>query len=146
MYKVDKPLIIAKTGKTTDELMTAIKEQNLQGKFDIVSLLIGVNNQYRGRDAEEYRAQFVELLNTAVDYTDSIGQVFVVSIPDWGVTPFALSKKAGAYYINITDISRDADKDSTLLAEDGLHPSGKMYTKWVERILPVAEEILTKSK
>jgi lysophospholipase L1-like esterase len=159
-YEIDDPLIIAKTGLTTDE-----KEPI--GKFDFVTLLIGVNNQYRGRDSEEFRKEFVQLLNRASGYTQSIKNVIVVSIPDWGVTPFAIEKgrdpqkvgeeielynsikkeeteRAGAHYIYITDISKEAKNDESLLAEDKLHPSEKMYSLWVDRIFPVAKQILDK--
>lgn len=166
-YQVEAPEIIAKTGWTTDELSAALDEKEPIGKFDFVTLLIGVNNQYRGKDAEEFRKEFAVLLQRAVGYTDSIKNVIVVSIPDWGVTPFAVekgrdpqtvgeeielynslkkeeTKRAGAQYIYITDISKDAKHDASLLAEDKLHPSGKMYSLWVERILPVAKQILDK--
>ena len=160
---IDKPIIIAKTGWTTDELAAAIKEKNLQGKYDYVTLLIGVNNQYRNRDAEEYRKEFDALLKTALNYADGKAEhVFVISIPDWGATPFGLkdnnrtpeqigkeidhfnainkqeSLKAKVNYIDITPGSRKAKQDPELVAGDGLHPSGKMYGDWA-RLL--AEEI-----
>lgn len=166
-YKIETPLIIAKTGRTTDELSAALDEKEPIGKFDFVTLLIGVNNQYRGRDAENFREEFIQLLNRAASYTHSIENIIVVSIPDWGVTPFAIEKgrdpqkigeeiklynsikkeeteKAGAHYIYITDISKEAENDESHLAEDKLHPSGKMYSLWVERILPAAKQILDK--
>jgi len=168
-YEVDTPRIIAKTGWTTDELSVALDEKEPIGKFDFVTLLIGVNNQYRGRDVENYRKEFVKLLNRVAGYTHSIKNVIVVSIPDWGVTPFAISKgrdkeivseeidlynsikkeeteKAGARYIYITDISKKAQDDEALLADDGLHPSGKMYSLWVERIFPICETIIMNKK
>ncbi|WKZ69482.1 MAG: SGNH/GDSL hydrolase family protein [Melioribacteraceae bacterium] len=164
-YNVGPPLIIAKTGWTTDELSAALDEKETIGKFDFVTLLIGVNNQYRGRDAEEFRKEFIQLLNRAAGYTHSIKNVIIVSIPDWGVTPFAVDKgrdsqkvgeeidiynsikkqeaeDAGAHYVYITDISKEAKDDESLLAHDKLHPSGKMYSLWVERILPIAKQIL----
>lgn len=149
-----EPKIIAKTGWTTDELSVAIKAQNLQGTFDVVTLLVGVNNQYRKRDTDNYRTEFRKLLQTALHYANNNPQhVFVISIPDWGVTPFALkderseqeiakqidsfnsinkqiSQETGVHYIDITPGSRQAKHDSTLLAKDGLHPSGKMYKEW----------------
>lgn len=166
-YNFEDPLIIARTGWTTDELSAALDEKEPIGKFDFITLLIGVNNQYRGRDAEAFRKEFVQLLNRAAGYTNSFENVIVVSIPDWGVTPFAIEKgrdtqkvgeeidlynsikkeeaeKAGAHYVYITDISKEARNDETLLAEDKLHPSGKMYSLWVERILPIAKQILEK--
>ena len=156
--------IITKTGWTTDELWQGIQATKLYPPYDLVSLLVGVNNQYRGGDSEEYREQFVFLLNKAIEYAggDS-NRVVVLSIPDWGVTPFAAGRdtvqiaeeidafnainkaeteKAGAHYIDITPISRQAASDPTLIASDGLHPSGKMYAQWAQLALPVALNIL----
>ncbi len=161
---LDPPQIIARTGWTTDELMAAIERQNPQGPFDLVSLLIGVNNQYRGLDSTEYRKQFHTLLQTALTLAGGKpNHVIVLSIPDWGVTPFAHGNdrpqiateinqfnavnreetlQAGAHYVDITPISRQAAGDTTLIAEDGLHPSGKMYRLWVELVEPVAQAAL----
>jgi lysophospholipase L1-like esterase len=87
---IPNPLIIAKTGWTTDELMTAINEKNVRDTFDIVTLLIGVNNQYRSRSSEQFRGEFKQLLDIAINYAGgNKNHVFVLSIPDWGVTPFA---------------------------------------------------------
>ena len=155
---IDPPQIIAKTGWTTDELTGALETVKLTPPYDLVSLLIGVNNQYRGRSSEEFRTEFIELLNQAIEYADdNKRRVFVVSIPDWGVMPFAEgrnrkkiakeidefnsiveneSKKAGISFFDITPISRRAKKDKLLVANDGLHPSGKMYAEWVELIYP----------
>ncbi|MFN8321803.1 MAG: SGNH/GDSL hydrolase family protein [Chitinophagales bacterium] len=160
----EEPLIIAKTGWTTDELSFAIAQENLTKQFDFVTLLIGVNNQYRGRDTANYRQEFRNLLNTALRYTNGqSSRVFVFSIPDWGVTPFAKSDKrgekkigeeidmynainsdeahkAGVHYIDITPVSRMAKTDISLIAIDGLHPSGNMYKLWakllVEKMYP----------
>ena len=160
-----KVTIIARTGWTTDELWQGIQATKINPPYDLVSLLIGVNNQYRGYDINEYREQFIFLLNKSIEYAggDS-NRVIVLSIPDWGVTPFAQGRdatqiakdidafnainkaeteKAGAHYIDITPISREAVNDSTLIAGDGLHPSGKMYRMWAELTLPIALEILT---
>jgi lysophospholipase L1-like esterase len=156
--------IIARTGWTTDELWQGIQARDINPPYDLVSLLIGVNNQYRGRDIEEYREQFVFLLSKSIEYAGgNPKRVFVLSIPDWGVTPFANGRdaeqiakdidlfnsvnreeteKAGAYYVDITPISREAINDPSLVANDGLHPSGKMYTRWVEESLPVVLEML----
>lgn len=156
--------IIARTGWTTDELWQGVQEHNIKPPYDLVSLLIGVNNQYRGRDIEEYREQFVFLLNKAIEYAGGdVRRVFVLSIPDWGVTPFANGRdttqiakdidlfnsvnreeteRVGAHYIDITPISREAIKDPLLIAGDGLHPSGRMYTEWVNLVLPGVLEIL----
>jgi lysophospholipase L1-like esterase len=150
--------IIAKTGWTTNELWDGIQEQKLEPPYDLVSLLIGVNNQYRGCDINEYREQFVFLLNQSIQYTGgNPKRVIVLSIPDWSVTPFAYGRnttqitndidafnainrketeKAGAHYVDITPISREAMNDPTLIASDGLHPSGRMYVEWVKQALP----------
>jgi lysophospholipase L1-like esterase len=155
---IDDPVIIAKTGWTTFELKKAMTDENiLDKKFDFVSLLIGVNNQYRGLKIEDYDKEFKALLNDAIALTGGLKKnVFVVSIPDWGVTPFGLkstkpkisenidlfnsvnekiTKELGITYIEITKESRKAKEDTSLIAEDGLHPSGKMYEQWSEAIL-----------
>ncbi|MAT58642.1 MAG: lysophospholipase [Ignavibacteriae bacterium] len=157
--------IIAKTGWTTDELNAAIDKQNPNSDYDLVTLLIGVNNQYRGRDTANYRDEFAALLERAIGFTSSKENVIVISIPDWGVTPFAKEKgkdqqqvtteieifnkinleetlKRNIKYVDVTDISREALNDLSILAEDGLHPSGKMYSLWVDRIYPIAKSIL----
>ncbi|HEX2122468.1 MAG TPA: SGNH/GDSL hydrolase family protein [Thermoanaerobaculia bacterium] len=148
------PQIIARTGWTTDELNAAIDAANPQGPFELVTLLIGVNNQYRGRSADEYRTQFTALLQRAIGFAGGDPKrVIVVSIPDWGVTPFAEGRdrakiareidqfnavnreeaqRAGARYVDITPISRR--DDPSLVAEDKLHPSGKQYGEWAKAI------------
>lgn len=153
------PEIIAKTGWTTGELSEAIKESNPQGTFDLVSLQIGANNQYRGNSLAEYNIEFKDLLNKAVNFANSNKKmVVVVSIPDWGVTPFAagrdrskiseeidlfnaanreIAEEMGVLYVEITEESRNAAIDLSLIAEDGLHPSAKMYTQWAEAVLKV---------
>lgn len=154
--------IIARTGWTTSELWDGIQANPPQGTYQMVSLLIGVNNQYRGNDINEYREEFRFLLQKSIEYAGGdASRVIVLSIPDWGVTPFAASrdadkifteinafnavnreetKSAGAHYVDITPISRL--NDSFLIAGDGLHPSGKMYKMWAEEVLPIAVEIL----
>ena len=128
---------------------------NPRRDFYLVSLLIGVNNQYQGKSADAYKPEFEELLKMAIVFAgNDKSKVFVVSIPDYGYTPFGKSKqhsismeideynkvnktiteKYGVRYFNITDISRQGFRDETLVAEDGLHPSGKQYAKWVELI------------
>lgn len=157
-YSISNPKIIAKTGWTTDELMAAIVQEHIEDQtFDMVSLLIGVNNQYRGRDVEVYRREFTELVSMAVKFArNNVKNVFVVSIPDWGMTPFGKKSpkqnisqninlfnkvnkevciKMGILYIDITPDSRLADKDPDLIANDGLHPSAKMYANWVDHII-----------
>ena len=162
--------IIARTGWTTDELWQGIQADEVNPPYDLVSLLIGVNNQYRGRDIEEYREQFVFLLNKSIEYAGGdANRVIVVSIPDWGVTPFAKDKgsdpeqvvreidafnavnqneteNAGSHYVDVTSISRRAISDPALVAGDGLHPSGKMYAMWAEQTLTVALKILSVEK
>jgi lysophospholipase L1-like esterase len=163
---VADPQIVATTGWTTDELLRGIEAVHPRGSFALVSLLIGVNNQYRGRDTDDYRAQFRSLLGRAIGFAGGTAeQVIVISIPDWGVTPFAEQEArdplriaeeigrfngvnreealdAGASYVDITPASRVAEHDRSLLAADGLHPSGRMYAEWVRLILPVARRVL----
>ena len=160
---IDKPTIIARTGWTTANLSQGIEDANLSGTYDLVTLLIGVNNQYQGRDTAEYRKQFRELLNKSVQFANDIEKrVIVISIPDYGVTPFGISNAQRieaeidifnkinreetelkkAHYVYITSISRAAKNDPSLIAGDGLHPSGKMYSLWVQAIFPVAKNIL----
>jgi lysophospholipase L1-like esterase len=156
---IDDPTIIARTGWTTAELSTGIDRAKPQGVYDLVSLLIGVNNQYRGRSEEEYRREFVALLQRSIAFADQrFERVIVLSIPDWGVTPFAggrdraaigaaidrfnainreETERAGAQYVDVTPVSREAVSDPALIARDGLHPSGKMYAAWARLALPV---------
>ena len=155
--------IIARTGWTTAELWQGIQANPPQGTYDLVSLLIGVNNQYRGYSVDEYREEFRFLLNKSIEYAGGdANRVIVLSIPDWSVTPFAIGRRvdlisneidlynainreetesAGAHYVDITPISRDALEDKSLLAFDGLHPSAQMYKLWVEAALPSVLEI-----
>jgi len=159
--KVENPKIIAVTGWTTDELQGAIKQAKVTDKFDFVTLLIGVNNQYRGYPLDTYKKEFSELLQTAIGFAGGRkARVFVISIPDWGVTPYAknyskstqtiaseidafntaaeqISIAAGVIFTNITPDSRMAGNDISLIASDGLHPSGKMYANWVNAVAPV---------
>jgi lysophospholipase L1-like esterase len=152
----EDPLIIATTGWRTDDLKRAIEQRKPAHNYDIVSLLIGVNNQYQGKSAASYEPEFEELLNIAIRHAGGEkSRVFVVSIPDYGYTPFGkekqaaitkdidafnavnkkISEKLGVDYINITDISRRGFQQPELVASDGLHPSGKMYHEWVTLIL-----------
>lgn len=154
--------IVARTGWTTGELDAAITAADPEGPFDIVTLLVGVNNQFRGLDLEAYRAEFIALLERAIGFAGADpGRVIVVSIPDWGVTPFAAAYDSeqiaaeidafntaareeaagtGAHWVDITPISR-SDRDD-LVASDGLHPSAEQYRLWVEEVLPVAQAAL----
>jgi lysophospholipase L1-like esterase len=161
-----EPEIIAKTGWTTDELSAAIDDASPHGPYALVTLLIGVNNQYRGRDAEQYRGEYVTLLRRAIAFAGGDPKrVVVFSIPDWGLTPFAAGRdrsaigaeidrynainreetaKAGARYVDITPISRRVPSEPALAASDGLHPSGAMYREWVELAMPEALKALGK--
>ena len=164
--EIRQPRIIAKTGWTTGELLEAMEAAKIEPGYELVTLLIGVNNQYRGNEVPEYRDEFEELLEQAVRFAAGEPErVIVVSIPDWGVTPFArkdergretiaeeinafnavnrtVTEKHGAHYVNVTDISREVADDILLVANDGLHPSAQQYRRWTDRILPLAREIL----
>lgn len=158
--------IIARTGWTTAELWQGIQDNPPSGTYDLVSLLVGVNNQYRGYDQTEYREQFRFLLSRSIEYAaGKSNHVAVLSIPDWGVTPYAAGRdragiadeidaynsinreetlSIGANYLDITPASREAVDDPSLIAVDGLHPSGKMYAAWAGQTLPIALDILNK--
>jgi lysophospholipase L1-like esterase len=159
---LDQPQTIATTGWTTDELSAGIDRAAPRGPFELVSLSIGVNNQYRGRALAEYRTQFEALLGRAIALAGSQPRrVLVLSIPDWGATPFArgrdraaigraidefnavnarAARRAGAQYVDVTPVSRRATGDAALIAGDGLHPSGKMYAGWARLALPAARQ------
>ena len=157
--------IIARTGWTVDELWQGIQANPPEGTFDLVTLLIGVNDQFRGYPAQSYRDQFRFMLEKATLYAGGHpDKVIVLSIPDWGFTPFAAArgdiepisqqidefnainleetKNVGAHYVDVTIISRMALDDFELITGDRLHPSGKMYAMWAEKALPVALEVL----
>lgn len=149
---VVEPTIVAKTGFTTDELLEAIQEASLLKSYDIVSLLIGVNNQYRGRSVEEFEEQFKVLIDKALSYVlGDVNRMFIVSIPDYGFTPFGFDNQReisnqlnifneickkiadlkGIKYFYITEISKKGILEPNLVASDGLHPSVEMYQEWV---------------
>lgn len=160
---IDEPQIVAVTGWTTDELAQGMDAAALLPPYDLVTLQIGVNNQYRGRPADDYRAQFAGLLDRAITLAgDRAARVVVASIPDWGVTRFAReqgrdrariaaeldaynalaraeSERAGARFVDITGISR---RHPDLLADDGLHPSAAQYALWLEAIEPAVRAAL----
>jgi lysophospholipase L1-like esterase len=160
--------IIARTGWTVDELWQEIQMDPPLGPYDLVTLLIGVNDQYRGYPVAGYREDFHFMVSKAIEYANGKPhRVIVLSIPDWGFTPFAAdrdlelisrqidefnsvnfkeTKKAGAHYVDVTKISRLAEDDLKLVAEDGLHPSAKMYSMWAENVLPVAMNILKQNR
>lgn len=160
--------IIARTGWTTDELQAGIVAANaadpLLPSYDFVTLLIGVNNQYRGGSVEDYKPQFEALLQKAIQFAGGkADHVIVLSIPDWGVTPFAqgrdrqqiareidaynaanksISQQYQVHYVDITAGTREAATDTTLLAGDGLHPSGKAYAKWARAVAEIIKSEL----
>lgn len=154
--------VIARTGWTTTNLMNAIEDENISEDFDLITLLIGVNNQYQGKDFALYKKEFPLLVSTAMKAgKNDKSNVIVVSIPDYAFTPFGggnktISKEIDLYnefaknyciqigipFVNITDITRNGLIDKDLVASDGLHPSALAYTKFVERLLPLAIEKL----
>ena len=157
--------IIAKTGWTTDELLGALaKKRRLADTYELVTLLIGVNNQYRGYELERYERDLAQLLERAVGYAGGdTTHVVVLSIPDYAYTPFGRAKdfarityeinwynsvaedmaaRANIPYLNVTPSTRRGLNAPELVAEDGLHPSGLLYAQWVERLLPLALQIL----
>lgn len=153
-YAFHDPEIIARTGWTTDELQEAIDNYSFKDAYDFVTLLIGVNNQYRGSRVDDYRLEFESLLKQAIQFANgNAGHVVVLSIPDWSVTPFAkerdtkqiaieidnynsankaIAEQYKVGYIDITPKTREAVHDRGLIAADGLHPSAKEYAKWSE--------------
>jgi lysophospholipase L1-like esterase len=160
------PRIVATTGWTTDELSGAMDAEEPLGRWDFVSLLIGVNNQYRGRGVADYRGEFHDLLRRAIALAGGRGdRVLVLSIPDWGVTPFAagegsdpartaseldayngaaaeLCARHGVAFVDITATSREHGGRADMLVADGLHPSAPMYALWARQALPVARGLL----
>lgn len=163
-----EPRIVATTGWTTDELDAAIDAAEPIGEFGFVSLLIGVNNQYRGRGVDEYREQFAALLRRAIGFAGGRrDRVLALSIPDWGVTRFGhdsgrdlarISRELDVYnaaargicaehgvaFVDITAVSRERGLEDAMLADDGLHPSAAMYAEWTRLALPVARGLLTR--
>jgi len=155
--------IIATTGWTTDELLSALVKETPDKDYDLVSLLIGVNNQYRDYDTAVYRLEFTELLEKAISYAGSqTNQVFVVSIPDYGVTPFGvnrgsekIAREIDLYnsmaeqiceeyqvkFIDITPISLKALEDPKMTASDQLHPSALMYSLWTDKIFSQVKDL-----
>jgi lysophospholipase L1-like esterase len=161
---VATPQFVACTGWTTDELAAAMDATDFTPPYDLVSLLIGVNNQYRGRDAQQYQREFAALLARAIELAGGRHErVFVLSIPDWGVTPFAagsdrdpaqVARELDAYnalalaecrrrnvaFVDITPLSRGVARAE--LTDDGLHPSAAQYARWAALAEPVAAALL----
>ncbi len=166
-YNFCAPEIVATTGWTTDELKQAIDETILLAAYNFVSLLIGVNNQYRGRSADEFRLHFRVLLELAIERAGGIAKnVIVLSIPDWGVTPFAIDQhpeKISAeidmynficqaeaeyfqvHFIDITTAQRNDGKLDDFLAPDKLHPSGREYFKWAKKLNHTIQSLIASS-
>lgn len=164
-HEMEDPLIIARTGWTTDELDRGIDAVGPEGPYGLVTLLIGVNNQYRGRPVATYTPEFAALLGRAIGFAGGNPErVVVVSIPDYGVTPFGRSgdpetiareldaynaaaqaetERLGAHWVDITPESREAASRPSLIAPDGLHPSGEMYAEWVALMLPKVRRALS---
>ncbi|HJR72800.1 MAG TPA: SGNH/GDSL hydrolase family protein [Luteimonas sp.] len=162
------PRIVATTGWTTDELDAAIDDAEPLGEFGFVSLLIGVNNQYRGRSVDEYREQFAALLRRAIGFAgDRSERVLVLSIPDWGVTRFGresgrdsarISRELDEYnaaardvcaaqgiaFVDIAPVSRERGAEAAMQADDGLHPSMALYAEWTRLAFPVAHRLLAR--
>ena len=161
----DKPTIIAKTGWTTDELDKGIEVAGIEGKtYDLVTLLIGVNNQYRGRPVSDYETEFRKMLTKAIRFADGDPKhVVVISIPDWGITPFAenretdsqrvakeidaynsakerISNELGVFYIDITEEYREIGALPEMLVKDQLHPSALVYKSWSDKLAKVVFE------
>ena len=165
-YHVAAPEIIAKTGWTTDELEAGMKGFEFLHKYDFVTLLIGVNNKYRGRDIIEYKEQFEGLLKKAIALAGGKPEhVVVLSIPDYGVTPYgenkdpekiakeideyntlnkAISIQYKVHYLDITESTRKAKTTAGLVAPDGLHPSEKEYAKWAKKLVPLMKTKMKK--
>jgi lysophospholipase L1-like esterase len=160
---VADPIYIARTGWTTDELQAAMASQPL-ATYDVVSLLIGVNDQYRGRDTTSYRQRFTQLLERSIQLAGGRkAAVFVLSIPDYSVTPFVpasdkervrrevdlfnginrrITESMGVSYTDITPSSREGATNPSLIAQDGLHPSGREYAKWAALLAPKMAAVL----
>ena len=162
-FNFTKHDIVARTGWTTSELTQAIEAKKLTEQYEMVSLLIGVNNQYRGQSLDSYRVEFRNLLNKSIKFAkDDAKKVIVLSIPDWGKTPFARGqdtqkiaseidafnnvakeecKKLNIVFIDITEITRK-NTDTSMFAIDGLHYSGKMHRLWAMEALKTVGDIL----
>jgi lysophospholipase L1-like esterase len=164
-FNFQAPEIVARTGWTTEELHAAIERTQLLPAYDFVSLLIGVNNQFRGNPLDGYKVEFEKLLKRAIQFAGGKStRVIVLSIPDWGATPFsggrdpekiaseidefnnanrAIADNHNVFYIDVTPYSREATHNSDLVASDGLHPSGEEYTRWANKIVAIIKTELS---
>lgn len=171
---INYPYFVASNGWTTAQLLKRLEEEEFSKHYDLISIQIGVNDEFQRHSVSQYTTDFRNLLKKAILLSGNRpGRVFVLSIPDWSVTPFAIKKynaqleegktalaeleanlgkfnavckketiAAGCHFVDITDISRKAATDPTLICPDGLHPSGKMYKLWVERMYPTVIKAL----
>ena len=157
---VDGPEYIALTAWTTDELLDAIDDAKPRGPYGLVTLLVGVNDQYRARPAQTFIVTFNAVLRRAISLAGRrVSRVVVLSIPDWGATPYAAGRDAaaigrdideynalartlvierGAAWVDVTTVSRGMRSDPALVVEDGLHPSGALYAEWARLAAPAA--------
>ncbi|MGV3767822.1 MAG: SGNH/GDSL hydrolase family protein [Chitinophagaceae bacterium] len=162
--RFETPEIIARTGWTTANLLDAVQDKPFTPQYDLVTLLIGVNNQYQRRPSDEYATEFIQLLQKAVRFAGNrSNRVIVLSVPDYAVTPFArggdterisreidqfnainkkITQEAGIAYVDITPASRTAASDPSLIASDSLHFSGKAYGQWADMLVPVIKNAL----
>lgn len=158
------PDVIARTGWTTSQLQNAIIASGNQKTYNLVSLLIGVNNQYQGLSQATFRTEFSQLLQTTTKFAgNKVNHVLVLSIPDWGASPYGARsdrakitqeinqfntivkdecQKAGIAFVDITPLTRSANGDASQFADDGLHYSGKQMQLWAQKALPVAKALL----
>lgn len=166
--EVAEPEIVAMTGWTAAELLDGIAVARPQAPFDLVSLCIGVNDQYRGADVDAFLPAFRAALGHALAFASGDAlRVLVLSIPDWSVTPFAEGRNReriaselqeynvamllevmrwGPHIVNVTGISRLAESQPDLLAEDGLHPSAKQYAMWVDVMMRPVRAALSRER
>jgi len=163
-FELDDPQLVARTAWTTDELFDAIAEADPRGPYDLVTLMVGVNDQYRSRPVDSFTKEYVTLVRRAIAFAArSPMRVLAISIPDWGATPFAASRdramisgeiaayndaglklatSLGVRWIDLTEMTREMQSNPALVESDGLHPSGEMYRRWSEYLLAPAAEIL----
>jgi lysophospholipase L1-like esterase len=163
---LDDPEIVATTGWTTDELSAAMDAKSFSPPYALVTLLIGVNNQYRGRSLANYRKEFSALLARALALAgERANRVVVVSIPDWGITGFArangrdahrvgieidafnatareIARDRGIAFVDVTSLSRTAGDHDDMLVADRLHPSAAQYALWTDAIFAAARQVL----
>jgi lysophospholipase L1-like esterase len=162
--KMDDAQIIASTGWTTLNLLAALQTQDPERKFDIVSVLSGVNDQHQSHDTTGYRDRFLQILNKSIAFANHLPtHVVVISIPDYTVTPFGrnldsaftshqidqynsinreVSLAKGVQYLDISASFREASNNPSLVCGDGLHPSAIEYRKWAERLGPLIKSVL----